>query len=531
MNRQSRFQDVLSKIHIRMCKMKGKWTIVGSLLAVVLLGLAAGLTQAQGPTPSQTPLPQGEGGVGVQAALGTAPSAALGTGFTYQGQLKSGGNPVNGTCDFQFGLWDAAGSGSPPTGGNQIGSPQTKTGVSVSNGLFSIPDLDFGSSAFTGDARWLQIGVRCPAGSGSYATLSPRQALTAAPYALGLRPGAIISGTSYQVLKVMSNAPTGGIPAVVTGEMLTATDGVGVYGSHNNPAAGAGGAGVWGRTWSPLGSGVEGTGINGATGVKGTSTYGTGVYGVAGSPSGLSAYTTGSLGVWGDSNSGPGVVGTTSKGTGVYGESSGADLLGYWHAGVYGTADNGTGVEGNSSTGTGVRGTTDTGNFFVGCRWEGLISTCNNYYRVSYTGTVHANGGYVTGGADVAEFISTRGEPQPGDVVEIDPDHVGQFRLASTPNSTSVAGVISTNPGASLGAIDPAGTENTGPRLALAGRVPVKVSAENGAIRPGDLLVASSMPGHAMRAPANPAPGTVIGKSLGQLDDGAGVVEMLVMLR
>jgi hypothetical protein len=515
MNRQSRFQDVLSKIHIRRCKMKGKWTIVGSLLAVVLLGLAAGLTQAQGPTPSQTSLPQGEGGVGVQAALGTA--------FTYQGQLKSGGNPVNGTCDFQFGLWDAA------TGGTQIGTTQTKTGVSVSNGLFTV-QLDFGANAFQGDARWLQIAVQC-AGDTSPTTLFPRQSLTPAPYALGLRPGAIISGTSYQVLKVMSNAPTGGIPAVVTGEMLTAKDGVGVYGSHINSAADAGGAGVWGRTWSPKGSGVEGTGIESATGVKGTSTSGTGVYGVAGSPSGLNSYTMGRQGVWGDSDSGPGVVGTTSKGTGVYGESSGLDVL-YWHAGVYGTADNGTGVEGNSSTGTGVRGTTHTGDFFVGCRWEGyLIQTCNNYYRVSYAGTVHANGGYVTGGADVAEFISTRGEPQPGDVVEIDPDHAGQFRLASTPNSTRVAGVISTNPGASLGAIDPAGTENTGPRLALAGRVPVKASAENGAIRPGDLLVASAMPGHAMRAPANPAPGTVIGKSLGQLDDGAGVVEMLVMLR
>jgi len=94
-----------------------------------------------------------------------------------------------------------------------------------------------------------------------------------------------------------------------------------------------------------------------------------------------------------------------------------------------------------------------------------------------------------------------------------------------------VAGVISTNPGASLGAVDPAGAENTGPQLALVGTVPVKVSAENGAIRPGDLLVASSTPGHAMRAPANPAPGTVIGKALGNLESGTGIIQMLAMLR
>ena len=64
-----------------------------------------------------------------------------------------------------------------------------------------------------------------------------------------------------------------------------------------------------------------------------------------------------------------------------------------------------------------------------------------------------------------------------------------------------------------------------------AGRVPVKSSAENGTIAPGDLLVASATPGHAMRAPANPAPGTVIGKALGTLAHGTGVMEMLVMLR
>jgi hypothetical protein len=141
--------------------MKGKWTLLGSILAVLLLMLAAGLTQAQGPTPS--------GGVGVQAALGTA--------FTYQGQLKKAGNPVNGNCDFQFSLWDAA------TGGTQIGATQTKTGISVSNGYFTISDLDFGAGAFQGDARWLQIAVKC-AGDSDYAPLSPRQPLTPAPYAL-----------------------------------------------------------------------------------------------------------------------------------------------------------------------------------------------------------------------------------------------------------------------------------------------------------------------------------------------------------
>ncbi len=36
-------------------------------------------------------------------------------------------------------------------------------------------------------------------------------------------------------------------------------------------------------------------------------------------------------------------------------------------------------------------------------------------------------------------------------------------------------------------------------RLALTGRVPVKITGENGAIEPGDLLTTSSTPGHAMK--------------------------------
>ncbi|MGA9349147.1 MAG: hypothetical protein WBW48_10125 [Anaerolineae bacterium] len=159
--------------------MKGRRTLI-SVLAL-LLTLAVGLSQAEGPAaPSGAP-----GNVPALAPLGTAASALrqgsgqapLSTTFTYQGQLRQGGSPVNGTCDFQFSLWDAA------SGGAQIGTTQTATSVTVSNGLFTV-QLDFGSAAFTGDARWLEIAVRCPAGSGSYTTLTPRQPLTAAPYAL-----------------------------------------------------------------------------------------------------------------------------------------------------------------------------------------------------------------------------------------------------------------------------------------------------------------------------------------------------------
>ncbi|MEP7200202.1 MAG: tail fiber domain-containing protein [Chloroflexota bacterium] len=104
----------------------------------------------------------------------------LGTGFTYQGQLKSSGAPVNGNCDFQFALYDAL------TLGARIGATQTVSSLAVTNGLFATP-IDFGAGAFTGDARFLNMQVSCPAG-GAFTALNPRQTLTPAPMALAL-PG------------------------------------------------------------------------------------------------------------------------------------------------------------------------------------------------------------------------------------------------------------------------------------------------------------------------------------------------------
>jgi hypothetical protein len=126
----------------------------------------------------------------VQASFSPAPQlgpeAALGTGFTYQGQLKKNDVSVNASCDFTFSLWDAAGSGSPPAGGNHIGGDQAVNGVTVSNGLFTVTlngGNQFGPNAFNGEARWLQISVTCP-GDSVPTTLNPRQPVTPAPYAL-----------------------------------------------------------------------------------------------------------------------------------------------------------------------------------------------------------------------------------------------------------------------------------------------------------------------------------------------------------
>jgi hypothetical protein len=130
---------------------------------------------------------------------------AQGTAFTYQGRLNDGTNPANGSYDLRFTVYDAV------TGGSAVGGPLTNTPTAVSNGVFSVV-LDFGA-VFPGANRWLEIAARTN-GGGSFSLLSPRQPLTAAPYAVtagtvtGVVPGAGLSGTYGGPVNFVNNANT-----------------------------------------------------------------------------------------------------------------------------------------------------------------------------------------------------------------------------------------------------------------------------------------------------------------------------------
>jgi hypothetical protein len=97
------------------------------------------------------------------------PFIAFAAPVTYQGQLHDGGDPANTVVDMAFSLFDQAQGGSPI-------ATDSQSGVEVSEGLFQV-DLDFGSGAFDGGERWLEIEV-------AEQTLTPRQRISAAPMAV-----------------------------------------------------------------------------------------------------------------------------------------------------------------------------------------------------------------------------------------------------------------------------------------------------------------------------------------------------------
>ena len=260
----------------------------------ILLGMIGGLAMSvlfqPGSATAQAPVistPEGSGAimagespmtaqenqtVNVAAPESPQAGAALaGKAFTYQGMLRLAGQPVNGTCDLQFGVWDAL------TGGAQLGSIQTITSA-IANGLFSVllnNAQQFSNTAFDGRAAWIETGVRCPSGTGSYTLLSPRQALTAAPLASGLAPHATINADDTY----------SGFPALT----IQAPPG----------------------SWSnPMGLEIH-----------------------AGGPSNYVGTFT-PTGVWGDSASGKGVWGTTNNGFAIIGSSGAGGQAGYFEGDV-----------------------------------------------------------------------------------------------------------------------------------------------------------------------------------------------------
>jgi hypothetical protein len=178
------------------------------------------------------------------------------------------------------------------------------------------------------------------------------------------------------------------------------------------------------------------------------------------------------------------------------------------------------------------------------------IGTMTPAYSLDVVGQIHSGGGYVfpngsiqtvayTGvscGGDYAESVDVAGDRknyEPGDVLVISAESGSDALKSDEPYSTLVAGIYSTKPG-TVGRrqTTDAKTSTTEVPMAMIGIVPTKVSAENGPIRRGDLLVTSSTLGYAMKGTDRTRMlGAVVGKALGNLDSGKGMIEVLVTLQ
>jgi hypothetical protein len=162
----------------------------------------------------------------------------------------------------------------------------------------------------------------------------------------------------------------------------------------------------------------------------------------------------------------------------------------------------------------------------------GSRSCSDAEFIVQANGNVNADGAFSSPAADYAEIMAAVGDIasySPGDVLVISASKDRAVEKSAGRYDSTVIGIYSTKPGFIGGQPIEGPGPNTIP-VAMVGIVPVKVSAENGAIQRGDLLTSAARAGHAMKAVDAPA-GTIIGKALGELNSGTGVIEVVLMAR
>lgn len=202
------------------------------------------------------------GVIAITIFIGAFTSNAQTTAFSYQGTLAEGGVPANGSYEMQFKLFDSLG------GPTQIGSTVTRSPVLVTNGAFAVV-LDFGSSAFPGSDRFLEIAVR-NLGGGGLTPLSPRGQLLSTPHAIRSRTvTGPVTGTSPTATLTVTNdqpgtqnpSPANLPPAALRAETTSTINAT---------------VGLIGISSSPDGAGIAGIANGGGTGIVGISTSTTG---------------------------------------------------------------------------------------------------------------------------------------------------------------------------------------------------------------------------------------------------------------
>lgn len=520
-------------------KMKGRRKIVLGVVLVALLavlGASGAVVADRAPEDpgaglaidgTVTSLPRGDAGADVGAEVASK--------ISYQGYLTdSEGNPVDGDATMAFVIFDAAEGGTPLWEHVQP--------VTVSGGLFSV-ELGVPHDIFNGQGLWLHVEV-------NEQVLEPRQELLPGPYALSLKPGAKImasinngpvveventdSGSFGGYALVCKNASNWVWRPAIYGENTGAS--AGVYGRSDGWHATVGyqggsnpeHAGVWGRN-TGAGPGVLGDATTGVGGYF-TSSSGYGLIVEKGNVGigtttpeqilhvkGISKFElpTGSLsfstpGGW------PGIIAYSQNG-------DRRDII-IWDQGMsLETSD-------SSSPPPPGNGITILNNGNVG------VGTTGPAQKLDVRGTTKTEVLQITGGSDIAEpfDIEATDVVEAGMVLAIDSENPGKLRIAEKAYDRCVAGIVSGAGGIQPGMLmGQSGSLADGEYpVALTGRVYCWADASNGAIEPGDLLTTSDTPGHAMKVTDYAkAQGAIIGKAMSGLEDGKGLVLVLVTLQ
>jgi hypothetical protein len=392
--------------------------------------------------------------------LYAGPAIGLGqmdTHFSYQGQLLQAGEPVTDLLDMRFSLWNAA------SGGLQLGTDFTATGVDVVEGLFvaQIDSSYFDPNGFNGDPRWLEIEVYDL--SSGWLTLAPRQPMNPTPYALYAaetaggggtcvwsengsniyyNSGYVGIGTSSPTVPLSTTGNTSTVIYVnnsaggTTGNGLTAdtsaTSAAGVVGRNNSSTGNT--QGVFGLAYSPEAQGVRGQ--NGAT-------YGdaVGVYGLSSSIDGIAVY-----GRALDSSG----TGTTIGVMGEIGNSSGTAIYGEATA-TTGTA-NGVWATTASTEGSGVFGqntsTTGSNEGVMGVSWSSFGTGVMGYNGSAASTAIGVLGRTLSGDGVRGEATSTTASTAVG--------------VRGQTNSSSGTGVYGYAPTGGRGVVGYSGTGNYG---------------------------------------------------------------------
>jgi hypothetical protein len=319
------------------------------------------------------------------------------------------------------------------------------------------------------------------------------------------------------------------------------TTGIAVYGAANNAAAavnyggqfyayGQNGRGVYGQA-AATGAFINYGGVFDALGNSGIGVYGTGSatgavanyggYFTAAGDSGIAVYGE-ATSVAGTASNIGGSFRATGGGNDVYGVMAVAFGAGN-NFGIYASTTSATGWAGYFNGGKGIYADRLAINDAVSVVTYNTIGTAAASHTAAgeigdasdlfiaddleIDGWAWLDGGFT----DLAEMVAYTGEGEAGDVIVIDKNYDNTAKIATEPYDQTVLGVISEKPSLII-----TGGIKEGKLLAVAGRIPTKVTNINGAIHRGDPLTTSSMPGYAMKATEA---GPIVGKALGECDE------------